>query len=187
MSVPLVWRSGKKLLLNKLMITLNLIPPEQKKLLKVKRLFLLLRNLSGLILFFTIIIAIILTLINYSLTLSSELSQLNQKNLTFDEKGIKEINSKLKNINDIQTQHLYWPTTLRSIIEMIPTGVELKNLEIDSTQLVKIEGVARTRNDYLNMLTALNNSEKIKDLESPLENLYSKENINFNLTLKYQF
>lgn len=170
------------------MITLNLISPEQKKILKIKQIFLLLRNLTGLILFFTITMAILLILTFHSLSLDAEFNQNPYFNLTYTEKDIRDINNRLKNIYQIQIQHLFWPEVIIPLVKIIPNNVEIKNLDIDkNNQLVKLEGIAKTRNDYLSLITALETEPKIKDLNSPFENLLKKENINFNLTFVYQF
>jgi len=169
------------------MIILNLISPEQKKILRIKQLFLLLRNLFGLILFFTIIIAIALILTNYSLSLSYEYNQPTLNNIAFSEKEVQGINNKLKNVFTVQNQHTYWPPILIDLFNLVPNGVEINNLTIDkNTQVVKIGGLAKNRNDYLQLITSLQNNQQVKDLNSPLENLLSKEDIDFNLTFIYQ-
>lgn len=169
------------------MITLNLISPEQKKILKIKQFFLLLRNLISLILFFTLIISIILILTHHYLSVDAAFNQNPYINLTYTEKDIQEINNQLKYFVDIQTSHIFWPEIIIPLVDLIPDNVEIKNLEIDGPrQLVKLQGIAKTRNDYLALINALETEPKIKDLKSPLENLLSKENINFNLSFIYQ-
>lgn len=170
------------------MITLNLISPEQKNLLKIKQLYIFLRNLSGAFLAFVTIIATILILCNYTLSLKYDLNQNDKSGLTIEEKNVQELNKKIKNVNTVQNQYTVWSTIIVSILNLIPPNIELKNFEIDKTaQVVKIDGTAKTRNDYLNLITALENSKKFNNIKSPLENLLSKENINFSLSLIYQF
>ncbi len=170
------------------MITLNLISPEQKSFLKIKQLSLFLRNLTAAILTFIIIISIVLVLTNNSLDLAYNLYKNTPDIFTASSKNATEINKKLKSISTVQNQHTVWSKILISLLNLIPNNIELKNFKIDkTTQVVVIEGTAKTRNDYLNLITALQNSKNIKDLKSPLENLLSKENINFSLSFIYQF
>lgn len=170
------------------MIILNLISPEQKKLLKTKQLFLLFRNISGLILFSVIILSITLILTNYSLGLSAEFTLNNPLGMKLNENEIKKINSQLKNIVEIQDKHIYWPEIITPLIKLVPPNIELTNFDIDyNTKMVNISGAAMTRNDYLNLITALENNDNIDNLQTPLENLLSKENINFSLNFTYKF
>jgi Tfp pilus assembly protein PilN len=170
------------------MISLNLISPEQKKSLKTKRAYLLLKNLSSVILILTVLISIILILTYNSLDIEYNLSPNTKNSMDLDEKEIQMINDQLKDIITIQNQSLVWSNILISITSLIPEGIEINSLEIDkTTQLVKISGLAKARNDYLNLISALKNADNLENIQSPIKNLLSKEDINFTLSFTYKF
>jgi hypothetical protein len=169
------------------MITLNLISPQQKNFLKVRRIYLYFRNLCGMILTYTILIAIIAIIAKNSLNILA-INYENQNYLDIKEKEIKKINTQLAGVLAIQGQFTPWSKMLLDIFRLIPANIQIIDLEINKkNQTIKIQGIAKTRNDYLNLLTTLENSPMIKEFDRPVENLLSKEFINFNLILPYQY
>lgn len=170
------------------MINLNLISPEQKKLLKTKRIYLLFKNLSSVILVFTIIISVALIFTYNSLDIFYNLNPYTKDSMSLDEQEINTINNQLNNIVTIQNRFTLWSKIIITITNLIPENIKVDNLEINKkTKKVRIDGFAETRNDYLDLINSLEQDENLSDLKSPLENLLSKEDINFSISFTYQF
>lgn len=169
------------------MITLNLISPEQKKLLKTKQIYLLFKNLCSLILVFIIIVSIVLMFSFNSLEVLYGLNPGTQNSMGLDEKEVQAINNQLNNIVQIQNQFIVWSDALIDITNLIPEGIEVDNLEINKiTNNVKIDGFAKTRDEYLNLINSLKSNENLTKLKSPLENILSKEDITFSISFTYK-
>ena len=168
------------------MIKLNLISPEQKRLIKTKQTYLLIKNISGLFLVLVIIISILLILTYNSLNILYNLNPNTKASLNFDEQEIEKINSELSGIEMMQTNFTVWSDIILVLTQQIPENIQIKSLEIDNKETkVELSGFAEYRDDYLNMINTLKSNERVSNLKSPLENLLSKEDINFSITFNY--
>lgn len=115
------------------------------------------------------------------------------KEVNLLEKSAKGINDILLNINKISENQIYWPDALEEIVKNIPAGVQIFSLEIvpvpAKTETLAasdagfvIIGRARTRNDILALEKNLKASSDFKGIQSPLDNLLKRTDVEFKFT-----
>ncbi|MGK2848792.1 MAG: hypothetical protein ACSLEX_01870 [Minisyncoccota bacterium] len=103
---------------------------------------------------------------------------------TYQQK-FKEINGMVTVINAIDTQHLSFTEIIILLEETLPTTVLIENLTTQD-YTVLLSGRAATREDLLMFETRLKESACVEKVNIPLSNLFSQENIDFqmDITLK---
>ena len=100
---------------------------------------------------------------------------------------IKEINSRLAFIKQIQDDHINWPQFLIYFYNLITENVSLTNLSFDNTELsVTMNGVAADRDDLINFEDNFNASPAFTDIDIPFSSLLEKENIKFEIVATYE-
>jgi len=166
------------------MITLNLLPPQIKKEAHLLQLYLSLKNAIVLILFFTILAAISLLLAK--LTLQEQFNRtVNETTLTTQygnifSNDIKSVNHQLTEVTKIQKEFIPWTLFIAELSKFTPPTISIFNVNINSNS-VTISGFATTRDALLEFQQALKDSNLFVESDVPLENLLTKENINFNI------
>lgn len=172
------------------MITLNLIPPLQKKELRLLRVFIVIKNVIIYLLLYVTVAAIIL--LCAKLILQNNFNQVvadyNLNNRTGQLLGqeIKQFNQKLINIQTIQADYTAWSEFLISVNELLPNDVVLYNITLDKqTKEIQISGRAKTRQALLDYQQKLNASAYLEKVEIPLSTLLEKENIDFTIISKF--
>ncbi len=170
------------------MITLNLVPPEKKKNLRLINSLLIIKN-NLFLLFFVIVIATIILLIGkaaideYFAEVVSQSTLITKYARIFNYE-IKDFNQKVIAANEIQEKSIPWIYFLSDLSEQIPAGVTIDYLEIKDGKIV-INGNANTRNDLLQLKNNLENFSILSNINIPIESLLKKENIDFNLKAAY--
>jgi len=171
------------------MITLNLIPEQTKKELKLVDIYIMIKNIIYLILTGIIFIAIILLATKF--VLQNHFNQtMSQNYLTaglhsFTSSEIKKFKQELIVVKEIQDNFVPWSHLIINLEKISNEGVTITSLDIAREDLiVTIKGVADQRDDLINFEKNLNNSGYFKDFEIPLDILFKKEDINFNLELQ---
>lgn len=174
-----------------MIITLNLIPPQQKKELKLLQTYHYLKNLIFLALIGTILIAVILLIAKIILQNNFN-KTINQTYLAvglakFSNLEIKKFNQDLKELKEIQKQYFPWLNFFLSLSKIVPEEITLQKLNLDDKATVQIKGVAKTRSDLLKFKDNLEKSNLFDKFTIPLEFLLKKENVEFDLNLKLFF
>lgn len=178
------------------MIKMNLLPPEQKKRIK---LLILYQNIisSGLLLFLmflllTIFLGGTLTFLNsqylaFEKDINDQQSRIIQtETLKTIQNRINELNEGLLAIRKIQDNKSDLYNVLDSINEEIFQGVKIYSLQIENdSKLITVSGYASSRENLVAIRKILNNNPHYKEVEFPLSNLANPTNINFRFSFIY--
>ncbi|OGY43420.1 MAG: hypothetical protein A2729_04590 [Candidatus Buchananbacteria bacterium RIFCSPHIGHO2_01_FULL_39_14] len=164
------------------MITLNLLPPVKKQEFHLTQLYLMIKDLIILILLITIIIAI--ALLMTKLILQNHFNQIvAQTTMTtryanIFNKDIKEFNQDLGAVISIQKNYHDWVEFFIQLNQLIPADVGLYNLSIKDNKIL-ITGLAKTRQNLIQLKENFEESNLFAEVAIPLENLLKKDNVDF--------
>lgn len=182
------------------MITLNLLPPEEKKNLYLKKVNELLWIYSGQILIAFFVFVLLSGLIWFYLSsqikiVDKELNsyEIGIKKEAFDElnKKIEKANAQIMEIQKIQADHNYFSQLFEELVGLIPAGIRLENISIQPQATTKketaritmnISGHAPTRDNVIKIKEGLENSIYFDEVESPLSNLVKAADIDFTFS-----
>ncbi len=172
---------------------LNLLPPKQKKELR-------LRFLNKTIACFVIaIILIILSLILFlflaqkflkvsleekEIELSSWQSKSKIQELEKLEDQLQEVNRNVVFLNKKLEQRVEFYLILEKLAEYTPLEIRVDNLYINNSREVIISGYSPSRNNLLAFKENLEKSSVFTNLDFPLSNLAKTENIKFHFSFK---
>lgn len=168
------------------MINLNLISPQQKDLLKISGLYILVENILGIFLIVAILVAVILIPLNQSLVTLDYQNKKNKeavlaKNSQVTEK-IKALNQRIDDLFKIRQSTYNWDKLLAELSEQVPTGVVLKRLNASlANKLFVINGFAQKREDLIKLIDSLKQSSFFLEVASPLANYLEQNNITFEI------
>lgn len=98
---------------------------------------------------------------------------------------IQEINSYLKTLETIHEENILPTQILTLLSRTITENIQVTNvsLALDS-QLLKIKGLAKTREDFLNFQKALKDSVAFGEINIPISAILKKEDLDFLLETK---
>lgn len=171
------------------MITINLLSPNQKKELKIKRVYVAIKELIILVLLFTLIIAIMLLISKY--VLDNRLAKLIERNAYTIASNrdvvnkISALNAKIKTIDKIQRDFKIWSEFFALLTNLTPANVSYDLIRIKSDEAtIELRGLAKTRDDLTKLKDNLTGSSVLTDINLPLKNLLAKENNEFTITAK---
>ncbi|MDZ7799121.1 MAG: hypothetical protein U5L76_06005 [Patescibacteria group bacterium] len=176
------------------MIKLNLLSNQKKKELKEYKILNTFRIASYLVIVFLVLI--IMSLYGVSYYLSNQVKEISDKNEASQNrqsqegnisysKTISEINSDIQDIKKIQSDYIIFSDYLKDYTKIIPSDLKLTNLSVNNeTNLIQIKGLAPTREVFLQFKTNLENSNLIKEIDSPISNLIKKVNVDFTISGK---
>lgn len=174
------------------MLSLNLVSDELKKEIKLRHIYKLIKKIGYIFIVITIIISAILTAAkiilkkNYSKVIE-QTSLINISKQSYTSK-VKEINSQINTISEIQKDYVDWADLLEYLSEKIPDKITLSFIKINKDSVaLKMGGKTKTREDLLIFKQNLENSKVFYDINLPLENILEKENINFEISAKINF
>lgn len=175
------------------MLTISLLPPEQKKEYKME----LNRRL---IVFYSIglltIIGIFIGLL-FSITVYLDIQNdaLNQQIIILEtapkakeirglELAIKDFSNLLSKARTIKASLYAFHPFFRDINSIMPQGVYVNTLSVDrQTQKASLTGFAPTRAEVIGFKDGLGKLPWVKLVDSPLSNLIKERNINFSFTI----
>lgn len=171
------------------MLTLNLVSAEQKKEIKLRHVFGLIKKINLTLIAITITIAIVLLAAKIILQLKFnqivEQTTLVTKNNQGYNNQVREINSKLNFVSRIQDDFIPWSSLLKNLANMTPADINFYYLKINAQeQSIKIKGKAKLRNSLLNFKSQMENSPAFKEIDFPIKNILEKENIDFEINAK---
>ncbi|MBI2607901.1 MAG: PilN domain-containing protein [Candidatus Doudnabacteria bacterium] len=112
--------------------------------------------------------------------LSDSLQSSNTQEL---EKQVVTLNNELKNFDIIQSEHYFWSNALIELGNIIPQAMSVSLLTMDrETGEVQIMGVSKQRSAVLEFWANVKRSDYFQDINFPLANLESAQDVNFNYT-----
>ena len=168
------------------MITLNLLSPEQKEELKIKKIYIMAKEIVMLILLFTSIIAMILIASRF--VLETELASIINKNASNIAVGniinseITGLNTKINRVHQIQSVYYNWSKLLEHLSVITPDNITYTFIKLHKTEAsLELTGTAKTREDLLSFKDQLMESEYLSNTDVPLDNLLAKENNQFRI------
>ena len=171
------------------MITLNIIPEEKKKELKMISFYLMVKNIIYLIL--TVVIVVATLLLSTKIILQNQFNNtVGQNYLTsspssFISNEIKKFKQELKESKDIQKNFIPWSHLIINLEKLSNDGIKFNLIEISQEDKeMSIRGTAKTRNNLINLEEKIKESGLFEQFEIPKSVLFQKENINFSINLK---
>lgn len=171
------------------MLILNLIPQQLKKEIKFKRAYGLIKKMNYILVIITIVIAI--TLLIAKLLLQNNFNKVVEQTslITKNSQGynvkVRDINSRLNNISQIQNDFIAWSNLIENLANKTPTGITFSSVKISKEKsLINIRGKAKLRDDLLTFKQNMEESPIYSEVEFPLQNILQKENINFDISAK---
>ena len=175
------------------MISLNLNPPQQKKEVRLRRCYYLLKNNFGLLSIVLVICAIVLLAAKNSLQLSfsdivAESSLINQQ-IRGANQQIVAINDQLNDISRAQKQFIPWSNIIVDMVKNLPDNVQINFFIIQpatedktgSNYNLTLRGLAKTHDDYLAIKDKLTSTGLFNTVNAPINQLTSKEDIDFEI------
>ena len=98
------------------------------------------------------------------------------------DKEIKDISGQVASVKKIQDNQLYWSRLLLKLNEKVFDGLEITDLTT-SDYAVVLDGKANTRDDLIAFKDSLVQDQCFSNVELPLSNLVSKDNVEFQISL----
>lgn len=171
------------------MIVLNLISEELRNEIKLKKLYIILKNSYFVLLILTIVVSIIFLIAKIVLqenfnNVVSQTTLITKNSQEYNSK-IREINSKINSISLIQNDYVPWTNILDVLVSTVPDDISFSYLKISQdNKSIKIKGVSATRDSLLLLKTNLEKSNLFLEVNLPLSNILEKNNIYFEIDTK---
>ncbi|MFA5047792.1 MAG: PilN domain-containing protein [Patescibacteria group bacterium] len=166
------------------MIDINLISPEQKKYLKGRRLYIIIKESVMLFCLFSGLMAIML--IGSKYFLQEQLNTLMEKNSVgihsneLLNQQIIGVNKKITDAYNVQKGFKKWTIVLDSLGEITPANINYSQIKTYRQQFsIELQGTAATREDLLALQNNLKQSGNFENIDLPLKYLISKNQNNF--------
>lgn len=167
------------------MITLNLLPDEEKEAKKLEKKMGNVLRFSFSV-FFSLVI-LFAYLLAVQVVLGIELKSARQESAAHSgktveetqeaEKMLKSINSISKKINNASEEIPYWSKIFAYLSDICPGGIRLSSIHIEKEH-IKISGTSKTREDFLTFQENLK-KEGFANLVSPVSNVVSPKDFVF--------
>jgi hypothetical protein len=169
------------------MMSLNLLPEEEKKSVKQRRIYLLLKKAGGLIFIVLFLYGFLVFGAEFQLQktineVEEHTNQIGSNSQGYNNKVI-EINQLLKTTDEMQKDYISWSCLIKDITLALTDGISVSSLSLSKEKSsITILGHAAERD---NLLQFKANLEKIPALEAinlPLQTLLVKENFDFEIS-----
>ncbi len=98
------------------------------------------------------------------------------------EEKFEEINEKTAQAGEFQDKHVYWSQVLKETSQLVPDGVYLTAMVIKERK-ISLSGKARQRDTLLEFQNKLKDSPCLENVNMPLSNLVSRENVVFQIDI----
>ncbi|TAL19157.1 hypothetical protein EPN90_04255 [Patescibacteria group bacterium] len=170
---------------------LNLLTEEQKKSLRGHLISLTFRNVFFVLLVETLLLGSLLVVGRHILEVNfrQSVEQALSIATTFgaSNREIRALNEEIRNLQKIQSQFVPSGDLYGGILALVPSGIALNTLHLNiAGKNLLLRGVAEKRQDLNRLRDALAASPLIANLESPLSNLFVKQNIPFEFSGRLQ-
>lgn len=174
---------------------LNLLPEENKKNIQRKlhfRFFLWqLFLVCTLEVFYLSILASIYLILNFQLQSLQAVGQqgdtayTDQRTLNVYQEKFKSTNAAVEVVGKIERSHFSFTQVFLLLDTLLPKGIAI-NLLATNNYKIMLSGRAATRDDILAFESRLKETACVKDVNVPLSNLFSQENIDFEIDFEMQ-
>jgi len=95
---------------------------------------------------------------------------------------IREVNSTLDYISQIQDNFIAWSYLFEDLSKNINDQVIFRAIKVDKeNRKIDFKGIAQTRESLLVLKEGLENSDLFLNVDFPIKNILEKENINFEI------
>ena len=171
------------------MLTLNLIPQQLKKEIKLKQIYKMLKRMNCFIIIAMAIIAITLLIAklimqNHFNNVVEQGALITKSSQTYNAEA-RDINLQISQTKQIQSGFIEWSLLLENLTAKIPEDISLSNVKLSvNPNLINIKGLAKTRDNLLVFKKNIEDSPVYSDIKFPLQNIMQKENINFEISAK---
>ena len=169
------------------MITLNLIPADDKKRHAKKHIHSAIRN-NLLLLFASMSLISIIILLGkiyldtQFIVVIEESTSVTQRLNSPITKDIVNTNDILKSVKKIQDEFIPWHNLLIALSEITPDAVIIRQIAITQEGgELDILGTAQTREHFLQFKRQIEENELFINVDSPINNILKKSDINFTL------
>lgn len=169
---------------------LNLLPEEKKEAIQRRlrfRFFLWQLFLVFLLeCFYLAILAGIFFILDYQLGIYQALneglssSSYQEKQLMGYERAFREANEQADTIGRISASHLYFTQVFLLLDQVLPSGIVIERVATKE-YAVALSGQAARRDDLLSLDERLKSEECIENVNVPISNLFSQEDIDFQV------
>ena len=169
------------------MISLNLISPNQQKFIRMTCIQIVIKNIVGLMIIVTIVLTIAFTPLNKKVEQQKISDQMFRESVTAQNKERREriiyLNSRINDLKALKDEFYPWQDFLANLANLTPENVVLLDLTATHSEVhsFTLTGFTKTRDDLIKFKEDLENSGLFSNVESPLENYLSKENITFQI------
>ena len=170
------------------MLSLNLLSPDQKLNSTLQWNYIIIKNVTLMILLVTFVLSFVLfaakvVLLTKLLEAEAQVALVDSSR-SGTNKSISDINKKLDYIKTAQESFIPWSTPAWHFFQIIPEGIVINNTSINTSETtIRLDGVADTRDDLLKFKTELEKTSFIKSLYLPLNSLLQKVDIKFTMTI----
>lgn len=172
-------------------IKLNLLPQEKKEKISRQRHFVAAIFWEAMILFAVVMAMAFLFGINYVLSLNADIAKESQASDSDKEKYEKigkyeaefsNVNSRIGDSLSIAGDQLYWSNLFVKMSRITPKGVDISSISTKDYSIV-LTGEAETRDDLVAFKDKLVSDECFSNVDLPLSDLVSRDNIDFGINL----
>lgn len=176
------------------MITLNLISPAQKAANNFRSNYSILRQIA--LIFLIAFVFVIGVLFLAQALLQNKLEDLTENTLMLKqniedeesidlEKSVDDFNKMVLTISKVQTEYTAWTKVLVDTASLVPSGVAIGSFTLNKeTAEFRFTGRALTRDLLLQFKENLEGSGFFTEIQSPISNLLTKENVGFEFSGK---
>lgn len=100
---------------------------------------------------------------------------------------MKEINTVLRRVEQIQAEHMSWVPRMADLAQMTPAGIVINNAQLDrNNNTYTLSGSALTRDTLLHFEQQLESLPYVEEVQVPLSQLIEKEDIRFTITAQLE-
>jgi hypothetical protein len=168
------------------MMSLNLLPEEEKKSVKQRRIYLLLKKAGGLIFAISLIYGTLVFGAEFQLQktineVEQHTNQIGSNSQGYNNKVI-EINQLLRTTDDMQNDYISWSCLIKDVTLALTDGISISSLALSKEKSsITILGHAAERDNLLQFKANLEKIPALETINLPLQNLLVKENFDFEI------
>jgi Tfp pilus assembly protein PilN len=173
------------------MLRLNLVTEDAKQTIKYQRIFFLLLKTEIILIALLLILGGIIFVAQKMLAaniLSSgqETAKLISQSSSDYAIKARQLNDQMAIVTQIENGYNSYSLILSSLTSLIPDSISLSYINIDTdTKTIKIRGLAPSRDNFLELEKNLKNSTWLIDVSVPPNDIFSKNNINFDIDMGF--
>jgi len=171
------------------MLNINLVSEELKKEISLRRIYVILKRISCYFILIIVIYSIVLVfarlLVSIKFEEIVEQTTLISKNTQSYNSKVKEINSKVDFIKGVQNNFIQLSCFIKELDKLSGPALSIEQIKFNREKgVVILSGKAKERQALLYFKDKLGSSGYFTEVDLPLENLFTKTDIDFEITAK---